>query len=76
MGWQKVALVVFSKCRLCVLGLQLIQPLKPHQIPYPTPRIFNIAIPSWDQVNMTMEDGLAGVCALVDANVKSSNRWV
>ena len=53
-----------------------IDSIKSHQIPDPTPGIFNITIPSWDQVDMAMEDGLAGVCALVDANVKSSNRWI
>ena len=48
----------------------------PHQIPYTTPRIFNVTIPSRDKMDMTMEDGLTGVCALVDANVKPGNRWV
>ena len=56
----------------CSIGATVIT----HQIPNPTPRIFNIAIPSGDKMDMTMEDGLAGVCALIDANVKSGNRWV
>jgi hypothetical protein len=41
-----------------------------------TSGVSNVSLPTWDEVDMDMGDGLTGLGASVDADIEACDRWI